>query len=433
MFRTLLVANRGEIACRVIRACRELGVRAVAVYSDADANALHVRLADEAVRLGPAPSAESYLAMDRVLDAARRSGAQAVHPGYGFLSENAEFASLCEKAGIVFVGPPSSAMAQMGDKLRAKALAREAGVPVAPGSTEPVEDPSEVARIAREVGLPVLLKAARGGGGRGQRIVRREDEIEEAIAACRQEAQSAFGSSAVFVEKFVENPRHIEFQVLADAHGHVLHFGERECSIQRRNQKLVEEAPSPIVTEAIRREMGEKVVALARRVGYVNAGTMEFLWKDGRFHFMEMNTRLQVEHPVTEMVYGVDLVRWQLRIASGEELTIRQEDIRPRGHAIEFRVNAEDPYRALSPSPGLVADWRPPEGEGVRTDAGVYPGFVVPSAYDSLLAKLVVWDNDRAAAIERATRALGAFHVGSTTTNLPFHRAVVGLEAFRRG
>jgi acetyl-CoA carboxylase biotin carboxylase subunit len=433
VFRKLLIANRGEIAVRVIRAARELGIKTVAVYSEADQGALAVKMADESVPIGPAPARESYLAQEKILEAARKTGAEAIHPGYGFLSENSEFARAVAKAGIVFVGPPPEAMDKIGDKVEAKRLARASGVPVAPASDGPVSDPAAAEKIAETIGYPVLVKAAHGGGGRGQRVAWKREELRGALEAASREAESSFGRGEVFLEKFLDSPRHIEFQVLGDQHGHVVHLGERECSIQRRNQKLLEEAPSTVLTPESRAQAGARVVELAKRAGYYNAGTMEFLWKEGQLYFLEMNTRLQVEHPVTEWVTGLDLVRWQLRIAAGEHLTLKQEDVVLRGHAIEARVNAEDPWGGFMPTPGTVASYRPPGGPGTRVDDYLQTGFTIPQAYDSLVAKVVVWGPTRELAIPRLKRALGEFEIGGVTTNIPFHLRLLENREFQKG
>jgi acetyl-CoA carboxylase, biotin carboxylase subunit len=432
MFEKVLIANRGEIAVRVIRACRELGVKTVAVYSEADQDALHVRLADESVLLGPAPSRESYLVQEKVLEAAERLGAEAIHPGYGFLSENASFVELCEKRGIKFIGPSSNAMREMGDKVSAKRNAIKAGVPVAPASKGAVQA-DEAPAVVEEIGLPVIVKAVHGGGGMGMRIVRTMEELEKAVKDASAQAASAFGSDEVFIEKFIEDPRHIEYQILGDEHGHVVHLGERDCSVQRRNQKLLEEAPSPALTQEVREELGARCVKLAKQVGYSCAGTMEFLYKDGEFSFMEMNTRLQVEHPVTELVYGVDLVDWQLRVASGEKLTLKQEDLKPKGWAIEARVNAEDPFMDFMPTPGPVGHYLPPGGPGIRVDSYLYGGYTVPSDYDSLVAKLIAFGEDREQAMRRLRRAFSEYEMGGLVTNAPFHVEVLSDPMFRSG
>src|SRR5262245_34235109 len=426
MFGKVLIANRGEIAVRVIRACRDAGIRTVAVFSEADRDALHVRLADEAQAIGPALASQSYLAIDRLIDAARRTGAEAVHPGYGFLSENARFAEACRSAGMVFIGPPPAAIARMGDKTAARSAAVEAGVPVVPGTPGPVTSDEEARRAARDLGFPVMIKAARGGGGKGMRVVAGPGELGSALRLARSEAASAFGDGAVYLEKAIVEPRHVEIQVLADAHGHVVHLGERECSIQRRHQKLVEESPSPAVDGALRAEMGGAACRLLAAAGYQNAGTVEFLLdRDGRFYFLEVNTRLQVEHPVTELVTGMDLVREQLRLAAGEALGYGQTDVVARGWAIECRISAEDPAAGFIPSPGRITTWRAPGGPWVRLDAGVYEGAEVPLHYDPLMAKLIVWGRDRGDAVRRMGRALAEFSVAGVKSTIPFHRAVM--------
>jgi acetyl-CoA carboxylase biotin carboxylase subunit len=433
VFRKVLVANRGEIALRVLRACRELGIRGVAVHSDADARAPHALAADEAVRLGPAPPAESYLRQDRVLESAERTGAEAIHPGYGFLSENPGFARACAKAGVVFVGPPPEAMERLGDKVKARKLALQQGVPVAPGSEGTVADAAEALRVAERIGYPVMLKAAAGGGGMGMRVARNAKELPGLFADARAQAEAAFGSGAMFVEQFLERPRHIEVQVLGDQHGHLVHLGERECSIQRRHQKLVEEAPSAALAPEQRAELGALAVRLAKAGGYTNAGTLEFLHQGGRFHFNEMNTRLQVEHPVTEMVTGLDLVQWQLRIAAGERLPLRQEDVVLRGHAIECRINAEDPAHDFRPSPGTVHRLRWPQGPGVRVDSGIAEGWTVPPLYDSLVAKVVCHAESREEAVQRMLGALEHVVLQGFPTNIGLHKLLMADEAFRRG
>ncbi len=434
MFSKILVANRGEIAVRVIRACRELRIATVAVYSDADRESLHVLMADEAVRLGPPSPAESYLAIDRLVAAARQTGAQAVHPGYGFLAENAAFAEACAAAGLVFVGPPPAAIRAMGDKLAARRVAKQAQVPMVPGTEEPIADDAEAARTAHAVGFPVMIKAAMGGGGKGMRLVREPGELAGALRAARSEAGTAFGDTSVYIERYVDEPRHIEVQVLADGHGNVVHLGERECSIQRRHQKLIEESPSVLVTPELRRQMGEAACRLAAAVGYVNAGTVEFLMDaERRFYFLEMNTRLQVEHPVTELVVGRDLVKDQLRIAAGDTLGFGQDDVVQRGWAIECRINAEDPFAGFIPAPGRIASLRVPGGPWVRDDSGVYAGYVVPRFYDTLLAKLIVWGRDRDAAIARMDRALGEYHVAGVRTTIPLLQQVIRDPEFQAG
>jgi acetyl-CoA carboxylase biotin carboxylase subunit len=433
-FAKVLIANRGEIAVRVIRACREMGIATVAVFSEADRESLHVMLADEAVLLGPAPAAESYLRIDRILEAARATGAQAVHPGYGFLAENAAFAEACADAGVVFVGPPPSAIRSMGDKLAARRVAVEHGVAVVPGTEQPIADDAEAARVAVSVGYPVMVKAAMGGGGKGMRLVRTPAELPGSLRAARSEAGAAFGDAAVYIERYVEEPRHIEIQVLADDRGAVVHLGERECSIQRRHQKLIEESPSPFVTPELRRRMGEAARRVAAAVGYVSAGTVEFLVApDGAFYFLEMNTRLQVEHPVTELVTGRDLVKEQLRIAAGQPLAFGQADVVATGWAIECRINAEDPYAGFIPSPGRITSLRPASGPGVRDDSGVYSGYTIPRFYDTLMSKLVVWGEDRATAIARMARALAEYKVVGVQTTIPILQHIMANEDFAAG
>jgi acetyl-CoA carboxylase biotin carboxylase subunit len=430
----LLVANRGEIAVRVIRACRERGIATVAVFSEADREALHVLMADEAYPIGPPPATESYLAIDTLVAVARRAGADAVHPGYGFLAENARFAAACAEGGLTFVGPPPAAIRAMGDKTAARRIAREMKVPMVPGTLEPLATDAEAAARAREIGYPVMLKAAMGGGGKGMRLVRGEGELADALRAARSEAGAAFGDTAVYLERAVSEPRHIEIQVLADGHGAVVHLGERECSIQRRHQKLVEECPSPCVDADLRARMGEAACRIARAAGYVNAGTVEFLVDaDRAFYFLEMNTRLQVEHPVTEMVTGIDLVGEQLRIAAGEPLGYRQADIGWRGWAIECRINAEDPFGGWLPSPGTITGLRAASGPWIREDSGAYEGYTVPRWYDTLLAKLIVWGADRATAIERMARALGEYKVVGVRTTIPVLERIVTHPEFRAG
>ncbi len=431
-FRKVFVANRGEIAVRVIRACRELGLPTAVGFSEADQHALFVALADEAVPLGAAPAADSYLRVDRVLEAARALGADALHPGYGFLSESAAFARRCAEAGLTFVGPPAAAIAAMGDKVRARALMRAAGVPVIPG-TEALPEGGDAQRLALELGYPVLVKAVGGGGGIGMRVVQRPAELDEALAVCRQAGESAFGDPSVYLEKYLRHPRHIEIQVLADHRGHTLSLGERECSIQRRHQKILEEAPSPALTAEQRAAMGAAAVRAAQAVGYRNAGTVEFLYSEGTFYFLEMNTRLQVEHPVTEVLLGIDLVQAQLRIAAGEPLAFAQSDVVPRGHAFEFRLNAEDPARNFLPSPGRVTRYLPPSGPGVRLDSALAQAGEIPPHYDPLIAKLIVWDADRGHALARAARALRETVIAGVKTNLALHYAIAQHEAFQRG
>src|SRR3954449_4463639 len=428
MFETVLVANRGEIAVRVIRTLREMGIRSVAVHSDADAGALHTRLADIAVPIGPAPAAQSYLSIERVLEAAARTGAQAIHPGYGFLSENVEFARACEKAGVVFIGPPVAAIEAMADKIRAKQTVRAAGVPVVPGRSEPGMDDDAVAAAAVEAGFPVLLKPSAGGGGKGMRVVRSADELPDAIAAARREARGSFGDDTLLVERYVGNSRHIEVQVLGDTYGTVIHLGERECSLQRRHQKVIEEAPSPLLDPMRRARMGTAAVEAPRAVGYTGAGTVEFIVDADRpddFFFLEMNTRLQVEHPVTELVTGLDLVELQVRIAAGEPLPIEQGDVTLDGHAMEARLYAEDPARGFLPQAGTVLGLAEPDGPGVRVDSSLAVGSVVGTDYDPMLAKVIAWGPDRDTARARLIGALGHTAVLGVATNTPFLRALL--------
>ncbi|HWC74825.1 MAG TPA: acetyl-CoA carboxylase biotin carboxylase subunit, partial [Gemmatimonadales bacterium] len=434
--RRVLVANRGEIALRVIRACHEEGLDAVAVYSEPDRLAPHVRQADAAVLLGPAPAAESYLAIDKLIAAARESGSQAVHPGYGFLSERAAFAEACEKAGLIFIGPPAAAIRAMGDKPEARRRMQAAGVPIVPGAAAPLRDPVDARREAKRIGYPVLLKAAAGGGGKGMRLVRSDSEVEDAFQAARREALKAFGDGSLYLEKYLDRPRHIEIQILADRHGRVVALGERECSIQRRHQKLIEEAPSVAVTPALRRRLSEAATAAAGAVGYISAGTIEFLLApSGEFFFLEMNTRIQVEHPVTELVYGVDLVREQLRIANGQPMRVHVggTPLHPRGHAIECRITAEDPFNDFLPATGVLQYLRVPSGPGIRWDAGVEAGSDVTLFYDPLLAKLIAWGETRETAIQRMRRALGELIIVGLPTSQPFHLRVMDDPEFLRG
>ncbi|MYX27213.1 acetyl-CoA carboxylase biotin carboxylase subunit [Streptomyces sp. SID8381] len=436
MFETVLVANRGEIAVRVIRTLRALGVRSVAVFSDADADARHVREADTAVRIGPPPAAESYLSVERLLEAARLTGAQAVHPGYGFLAENAGFARACEEAGLVFIGPPAGAISLMGDKIRAKETVRAAGVPVVPGSSGSGLSDDQLAEAAREIGMPVLLKPSAGGGGKGMRLVREADRLAEEIAAARREARASFGDDTLLVERWVDTPRHIEIQVLADGHGRVIHLGERECSLQRRHQKIIEEAPSVLLDEATRAAMGEAAVQAARSCGYRGAGTVEFIVPGGdpsSYYFMEMNTRLQVEHPVTELITGLDLVEWQLRVAAGEHLPFTQEDIALTGHAVEARLCAEIPARGFLPSGGTVLKLHEPEGDGVRTDSGLSEGTEVGSLYDPMLSKVIAYGPDRATALRKLRAALAQTVTLGVQTNAAFLRRLLAHPAVVAG
>jgi len=432
-FEKILIANRGEIAVRIVRACHEMGIRTVAVYSDADRTAMHVRMAHEARRIGPPPSVDSYLRIDRILDAARDTGAQAIHPGYGFLSENPRFARACREAGIVFIGPPPEAMEAIGDKVRARELMTAAGVPVVPGTPPLPPDPAEVVPLAESIGYPVLIKASAGGGGKGMRVVRSSSELPSLLAQARGEAGSSFGDDTIFLEKYVARPRHIEVQVLGDRHGNVVHLGERECSIQRRHQKLIEEAPSPVVDAETRAHIGDLAVKAARAAGYYSAGTVEFLrGDDGSFYFMEVNARLQVEHPVTEMVTGIDLVRAMIDVAAGRPLPFAQDDIEVRGHAIEARIIAEDPARNFMPSPGTVRGRRAPMGPGVRYDGCTYPGYTIPIFYDPLIAKLITHGADREQAIARMRRSLDEYRLDGVKTSVPFHRRLVDHPAFLR-
>jgi len=433
-FNRVLIANRGEIAVRIARGCHERGIEAIAVYSDADADALHVRIADAAWHIGPAASSESYLRVDKILETAAAAGCDAVHPGYGFLSENAQFARDVIAAGMVWIGPPPSAIDAMGSKTAARKLMSAAGVPVVPGTVEPLNDAEEAKRIAHGIGFPVMLKAAAGGGGKGMRRVDHADELDDALMAAQSEARKSFGDDAVYVEKLIENPRHVEIQVLADGHGEVVHLFERDCSIQRRHQKVIEEAPSPALPSDTRAMMAEAAVRAAKAVDYVGAGTCEFLLgSDGEFHFLEMNTRLQVEHPVTEMITGIDLVQAQLRVAAGEPLWFAQEDLSINGVAIECRIYAEDARAGFRPAPGPLHGYREPSGPWVRVDSGVVEGMEVPIHYDPMIAKLVVWGTDRAAAIDRCRRALKHYHLVGTSTSIPFFLALFDDPEFAAG
>jgi acetyl-CoA carboxylase biotin carboxylase subunit len=434
MFRKVLIANRGEIAIRVMRGCRELGLSPVAVYSEADRNALHVQMADEAYLLGPPPATESYLVIDRIIEAALVSGAQAIHPGYGFLAENANFARACEDQGLVFIGPPSAAIALMADKTAARRAMQAAGVPVVPGIDRFLQDDEEAYRVVAGIGYPVMIKAALGGGGKGMRLVAHEQQLPEALRAARSEARSSFGDAALYIEKYVPNPRHVEIQILADAYGQVIHLGERECSIQRRHQKVIEECPAPLMTEDLRAQMGQAAVRAAQAAHYRNAGTVEFLVDEqGHFYFLEMNTRLQVEHPVTEMVTGIDLVQAQLRVADGEALGMRQEDIGLHGAAIECRIYAEDPAYNFRPSPGRITVLQAPAGPWVRDERGVFAGGEVSPFYDPLISKLVVWGATRQEAIARMRRALGEYLIGGIKTTIPFHLWLMDDPDFQAG
>ena len=434
MFNKVLVANRGEIAVRVIRACRELGISVAAVYSEADRDSLHVALADEAYCIGPPSPAESYLNIERIVDVAEKCGAEAIHPGYGFLAENPAFARACREAGIEFIGPTPESMEVMENKVATKRLVAQVGVPVIPGPLEPVKSAEKAVEVANSLGYPVLLKAALGGGGRGLRIAWSDEDVRRLFEVASREAKLAFGSPEVYVEKYIPRPRHIEFQLLADKHGHIIHLGERECSIQRRYQKVIEEAPSPVVDEETRERVGEWAIKAARALKYVNAGTVEFIRDSkGRFYFMEVNKRIQVEHLVTEMVTGVDLVKAQIRIAAGEKLWLGQEDVRLVGHAINCRICAEDPYRDFAPCPGTVVDFRPPGGPGVRIDTALYPGYTIPIYYDSLIAKLAAWGSDRAEAIARMRNALRELVIEGVKTTVPLHQAIMEDPDFVAG
>ncbi|HEX5521731.1 MAG TPA: acetyl-CoA carboxylase biotin carboxylase subunit [Longimicrobiaceae bacterium] len=433
MFRKILVANRGEIALRVIRACREMGIRTVAVFSEADRESLHVRFADEEVCIGPPPARESYLNIPRIIAAAEITGADAIHPGYGFLAENADFSEICEKSEITFIGPTPQQIRLMGDKAAARRTMVSVGVPVVPG-TDAMEEPDAALEAAREIGFPVLIKAAAGGGGKGMRVAENADDFVRQFTMARNEAAAAFNDPTVYIEKYLARPRHIEFQILGDQHGRVIHLGERDCSIQRRHQKLVEEAPSPALTPELRERMGEAAVRGAKAIEYVGAGTIEMLLnEDGSFYFMEMNTRIQVEHPVTEMCTGVDLIKEQIRAAAGLPLSIPDKPIELRGHAIECRINAEDPSRNFAPSPGTITTFHPPGGPGVRLDTHVYAGYRVPPYYDSLLAKLIVHGTTRAEAIARMRQALGAFVLEGVHTTIPFLQRVMDDPDFIAG
>ncbi|MCL2818464.1 MAG: acetyl-CoA carboxylase biotin carboxylase subunit [Actinomycetia bacterium] len=434
MIQKLLIANRGEIAVRIIRAAREMGIATVAVFSEIDADSMHVRLADEAICIGPAPSVKSYLMVPNIIMAAKSSGADAIHPGYGFLAENADFVRHCDEAGIIFVGPSADAIDRMGNKAQARATAQAAGVPVVPGSDGVVETAADAAQFADEVGYPVLIKASAGGGGKGMRVAENADELEKQFTAAKNEAAAAFGNDEAYLEKYLAKPRHVEFQVLADSAGNAVYLFERDCSIQRRHQKLIEEAPSPALTPQLRKKMGEAAVALVKAVDYVNAATVEFLLdKDGKFYFMEMNTRVQVEHPITEQITGIDIIKEQLRIASGEPLSITQDDIELDGHAIEFRINAEDPAHDFRPNPGRIDQLIVPGGFGVRVDTHCYPGYLVPPTYDSMIAKLVIWAPTRDEALARGARALAEMIIDPIKTTIPFHQAALRVDDFIAG
>jgi pyruvate carboxylase subunit A len=433
MIKKILIANRGEIAVRVMRACREMGIPSVAVYSEADREALFAKYADEAFLIGPAPASRSYLNIQKIIDTAKESGADAIHPGYGFLAENPSFAAACEREGLKFIGPSSKVLELMGDKAAARREMVKAGVPVVPGAKECVVGSEQAKAIAGEIGYPVIIKPCGGGGGIGMTIAANEGEVPKALESAQAIAVTTFGIGDVYIEKYLADPRHIEFQILADSRGNVIHLGERECSIQRRHQKLIEESPSPALDAQTRRTMGEVAVNAARWVGYEGAGTVEFLWSDGEFYFLEVNARVQVEHPVTEMVTGIDIVKEQIRIASGLPLSLSQEDVRMDGSAIECRINAEDPLNGFAPTPGKIRGYHPPGGTGIRVDSGVYSSYTIPPFYDPLIAKLVAWGRDRNEAINRMQRALYEYTIVGVRTNIPFHQAVMGNERFARG
>lgn len=434
MFNKILIANRGEIAVRIIRACREMGIKTVAVYSEADCDSLHTLLADEAICIGPAPSSESYLDMERIISATVAMKADAIHPGFGFLSENARFADLCEKCNIRFIGPSAEIIHRMGNKSEARKTMMEAGVPVVPGSKEPVYTPEEGLKMAENIGFPVMIKASSGGGGKGMRISRSAEDFEGNFNQAQMESVKGFSDDTMYIEKYIEQPRHIEFQILADEHGHVVHLGERDCSIQRRHQKVIEEAPSAAISPELRKEMGETAVKAAKAVGYVNAGTIEFLLdKHKQFYFMEMNTRIQVEHPVTEAVTGIDLIKEQIKIAAGEPLGFSQEDVVIRGHAIECRINAENPEKHFMPSPGTITELHLPGGKGVRIDTHIYNGYKVPPNYDSMLLKLISYDSDREGAMAKMRSALGEIVIEGIDTNVDFQYEILNSEAYQKG
>lgn len=433
MIEKVLIANRGEIALRVIRACRELGVTTVAVYSQADSESLHVKLADEAYCIGPPQSTRSYLHIPAIISTAVVTGADAIHPGYGFLSENANFAEICADHRIKFIGPSVSAISSMGDKASAREAMRAAGVPVVPGSQGLITDDKEAYDLAHEIGFPVIIKATAGGGGRGMRVANDTAGLVNALSSARTEAAAAFGNGGVYIEKYLKPIRHIEIQVMADSHGNVVHLGERDCSVQRRHQKLIEETPSPVLSKELRTEMGAAAVRAAKQIGYEGAGTVEFIYANDKFYFMEMNTRIQVEHPVTEYVTGIDLIKEQIRVASGMPLSFKQEDIEFRGHSIECRINAEDPERNFLPSPGRVDAYISPGGPGVRVDSHCYPGYVIPPYYDSLVSKLVVWGSSRQEAIARMQRALDEYAITGIKTTIPFHQRVLAHPTFQDG
>ncbi|ROR27163.1 acetyl-CoA carboxylase biotin carboxylase subunit [Mobilisporobacter senegalensis] len=434
MFKKILIANRGEIAVRIIRACREMGIRTVAVCSEADKDALHAQLADETVCIGPAPSKESYLNMESIISATIATKAEAIHPGFGFLSENSKFACMCEKCNITFIGPSSSVIDKMGNKSEARNTMIEANVPVVPGTKEPVYDADAALKFAKEIGFPVMIKASAGGGGKGMRVSEAEDDFISNFNTAKKEAENAFSDGTMYIEKYIKNPRHIEFQILADKHGNVIHLGERDCSLQRKHQKMIEEAPSIVIDDKLRKEMGDAAVKAARSAGYYNAGTIEFILdKENNFYFIEMNTRIQVEHPVTEMVTGVDLIKEQIRIAYGEKLSITQADIKINGHAIECRINAENPDKNFMPCPGFISNIHFPGGMGIRVDSALYSGYKIPPYYDSMVAKLIVHDATRELAIHKMKSALGEFIVEGIDTNIDFQYELIRNEDFKNG
>ena len=432
MFEKVLIANRGEIALRIHRACHEMGIKTVAVHSTADEHAMHVRLADESVCIGPPSSTDSYLNIPAIISAAEITGADAIHPGYGFLSENAQFAEIVEKHGMSFIGPSAEHIRVMGDKIAAKDAVKKLGIPVVPGSDGGISDPKEAKKVAKAIGFPLIIKAAAGGGGRGMKVVESEDMLEQELNACRSEAKAAFGDDAVYIERYLKTPRHIEFQLVGDSHGNCIHLGERDCSLQRRHQKVLEEAPSPIIDDETRSRMGGVVAKAMANLGYLGAGTIEFLYENDEFYFIEMNTRLQVEHPVTEMITGLDLVREQIRVAAGLPLSVVQDDIAFRGHAIECRINAEDPFTFI-PCPGKVTDYHAPGGMNVRTESGLYAGYSIPPYYDSMIAKIVVSGLTREGCIARLKRALGETVIDGITTTIPLHNVLVNNEDFNEG
>lgn len=434
MIRKVLIANRGEIAVRIIRACREMGIETVAVYSEADREALHTQLADEAICIGPAPSADSYLNMEQIISATIVSGADAIHPGFGFLSENSKFAELCEQCHIIFIGPSSEVIRKLGHKSNARNTMAAAGVPIIPGSNEPLYDASEAAEIADKIGYPVIVKAALGGGGKGMRVAESPEELETAFRTAQKEAEAAFGDGTMYLEHFVQHPKHIEFQIMADKYGHVIHLGERDCSIQRNHQKLIEESPCAVISDELRQQMGEAAVKAAKAAHYENAGTIEFLLeKTGRFYFMEMNTRIQVEHPVTEWVTGIDLIKEQIRIADGRELSCRQEDVKLTGHAIECRINAENPAQNFRPCPGKITDMYLPGGKGIRIDSAIYSGYRVPPYYDNMLAKLIVFARNRNEAITKMRSALGEVIIEGVDTNVDYQYEIFNHPDYQTG